>query len=32
MDKIIMGGVEFKFNNLYKGGVETDELGLMFYQ
>lgn len=31
MDKIIMGGVEFKFNNLYKGGVETDELGLMFY-
>lgn len=30
MDKIIMGGVEFKFNNLYKRGVETDELGSMF--
>lgn len=31
MDKIIMGGVEFKFNNLYKGGVATDELSSMFY-
>lgn len=26
MGKIIMGGVEFKFNNLYKNGIETDEI------
>lgn len=33
MGKLIIDGIEFKFNNIYKNGVETDEIESdMFYE